>query len=313
MGALKFSRSRCALSISLAAALLAACGGSSVPVGGMNDANGPANSSSGKKTFRYTGKKQSFVVPVGVTQLAVDVRGAGGADAGYKGSPSFLPPAAGGIVEATIPVQPAEKFYVYVGGRGVGGSGGFNGGASGDGYGGGGASDIRTGGDTLQDRIIVAAGGGGSGGPIYFYYSYGGIGGGLKGSPGSGGGSRCSGGGGRGGTQLRGGSGGRAGKGPSSGEDGQAGTDGSFGNGGKGGAKGLYGRGGGGGGGGYYGGGGGGSGASGYSSGCGGYASLIGGGGGGGSSYIEPSATNGRMLTGEASARGDGRVVIRWN
>lgn len=314
MRALTFRR---CLSISLAAALLTACGRAPFPTGGMSSANGTASSSSGKRIFFYTGKKRAFVVPAGVTQLAVDVRGAGGADAGFKGSPSFLPPAAGGIVDASIPVKPGETLYVFVGGRGVS-SGGFNGGGSAY-YGGGGASDIREGGDTLQDRIVVAAGGGGSGVPNYFYYFYAGDGGGLKGSPGSGGyRGTCSGGGGRGGTQHEGGAGGHGGKAPPSGEAGNPGGKGTLGKGGDGGAKGgYYGTQGGGGGGGYYGGGGGGSGTSAYSSGfsgCGSsYDNLIGGGGGGGSSYIEPSATNGKMFTGEASARGDGRVVLRWN
>lgn len=308
--------SRC-LSISLAAALLTACGAASVPIGGMNNSNGPAGSSGGKKIFFYTGKERSFVVPPGVTQLAVDVRGAGGADAGFKSTPSFLPPAAGGIVEATIPVKPGEKLYVFVGGRGVRGSGGFNGGGSAA-YGGGGASDIREGGETLQDRIIVAAGGGGSGVAVYFYYFTAGDGGGLKGSPGLGGYSgTCEGGGGGGGTQHRGGAGGHGGKHPTStsGQDGIPGGKGTLGKGGDGGTiGGSYGTDGGGGGGGYYGGGGGGSGAD-APSGCygGSFGNLVGGGGGGGSSYIESSATNGKMLTGEATARGDGRVVIRWN
>ena len=91
--------------------------------------------------------------------------------------------------------------------------GGFNGGGDGAvdnfgqlGSGGGGASDIRIGGTTLEDRVLVAGGGGGGGGASCNSASaVGGNGGGLVGLPGAS--SGCPGGvGGGGGTQTAGGS-----------------------------------------------------------------------------------------------------------
>jgi hypothetical protein len=134
---------------------------------GWNTGNGRIvlnfNVSPFTQTFNFTGAPQTFVVPVGVTSLTVDVFGAqGGSNGG-----------GGGRVQATIAVIPGETLAIYVGGQGANSStgvanGGFNGGGnSGNcnprycGAGGGGASDIRRG-TTLNDRIIVAGGGGGS-------------------------------------------------------------------------------------------------------------------------------------------------------
>lgn len=314
MGALNFSR--CALGTSVAAALLAACSASSMPFGGVKGA-GLGSASSGSQTFSYTGKKQTFVVPQGVTQLAVVVRGAGGGDAGTHGSPSFVPPAAGGRVDATFVVQSGEKLYVFVGGHGLRGPGGFNGGGGGA-WGGGGASDIRAGGDALQDRIVVAAGGGGTGGQTLYDYGIGGSGGGLRGRAGGPDSTGChdNGNGGSGGAQHRGGSGGAGGQGATPSADGQPGKRGVLGIGGSGGAGGQMGSqvapAGGGGGGGYRGGGGGGGAAASYGSHCGNYYTEFGGGGGGGSSYIEPGVSRRRMWTGYKDARGNGLVIIRW-
>lgn len=61
------------------------------------------------------------------------------------------------------------QIYIYVGGKGEdrgNGTGGFNGGGkgyqNGNAGGGGGASDVRMGGQALENRIIVAGGGGGA-------------------------------------------------------------------------------------------------------------------------------------------------------
>ncbi len=312
-----FEFGRCALCISVAAAWLSACGGgSSTPIPTGNLANG-AGAAKGSKTFKYTGKEQTFNVPTGVKQLTVVAHG--GEGAGVSVYPSTDTPGRSGRVYAIIPVRSGEKLYVFVGGSGT--HGGFNGGGAGGDGGrymgnpGGGASDVRAGGDTLKDRIIVAAGGGGAGEAIYEYGSaYGGDGGGLIGQSGGGGGSGASGGGGSGGTQSKGGSGGPGGQYCSdSGYYGQSGGKGSLSLGGAGGSADSGSDntgGGGGGGGGYYGGGGGGSGASClYGS---AYYASQGGGGGGGSSYAEPNAIKSRMWAGW-KAKGDGLVVFSWN
>jgi hypothetical protein len=232
----------------------------------------------GSQAFAYTGAAQSFVVPAGVTQVTVDVRGASG---GNTGGPGGL----GGRVQAAIGVAAGETLTVSVGGRGIlgPGSSAFNGGAAstGDGGGGGGASDVSRGGT----RLAVAGGGGGGGRPGA---AAGGAGGGLTGGDGTAGG----GGAGRGGTQVAGGAGGAA---NSTGTAGAAGGSGSGGTGGN--RTGRYG--GGGGGGGYFGGGGGGSGSPGG-----------GGGGGGGSSYTVPGAS--AVVHTQGSNSGHGQVTITW-
>ena len=315
MRALEFCR--WALSVSVAAALLGACSGSSIPHAGGNataDAAAPKNS----KTFRYTGAEQRFIVPEGVSQLTVVARG--GEGGGFSIYPSSDNPGFPGRVHATIPVHPADILYVFVGGSGT--HGGFNGGGAAGAPGrknypgnpGGGASDIRVGGDTVNDRIIVAAGGGGAGQAVLTYgHNDGGNGGGLAGKSGGGGGSSydAGGGGGGGGTQSEGGSGGTGGLTYYS-KSGQPGGNGALGLGGSGG-NGICTNagGGGGGGGGYYGGGGGGGGGNHHGTACYSYSEGQGGGGGGGSSYVEASAIKSRMWTGWKS-KGDGLVIFTW-
>ena len=127
--------------------------------------------------YVFTGSVQNFIVPVGVTQIAVQAYGAKGGDGGYAGG-------YGGYVAATLSVNPGQSLYIYVGGAGSSGyysppgsfahpSGGYNGGGYGSanscysvdrkGGGGGGATDIRTNPGDLSSRIIVAGGGGGGG------------------------------------------------------------------------------------------------------------------------------------------------------
>lgn len=286
-----------ALSISLAAALLCACGGgSSVPVAIGNTVNGTSELKH-HQTFAYTSKKQTFIVPARVTQLTVVARGAEGGGFAFTHLGCFGFP---GRVEAVIPVHSGDKLFVFVGGRSGFNGGGASGGGRYNGYSGGGASDVRMGGDKLKDRIIVAAGGGGAG-DEYVYYGYcdamGGNGGGLQGQAGG-----YSVNGGSGGTQNAGGSGGG---GTGNGRAGGTGALGFGGNGGNGSRSGPYGLGGGGGGGGYYGGGGGGGGSS---------SSAQSGGGGGGSSYVKPNAINPRMWTGwRGTGNGDGQIIFFWN
>jgi hypothetical protein len=309
---------RYALTIGAAAALLAGCRASQLP--GVTSSSGAANSPSGvapfvfthDMMFRFTGKKQTFKVPSGVTRIRVIAVGA-------SGGGSVI--AHGGRVSAVIPVIPSETLAIYVGGAGTSSTGGFNGGGAGgrtcysssgcgySGYGAGGASDVREGGDALTDRIVVAGGGGGRGGNgVGTNGGSGGKGGASIGGRGKKGccGYFISGGGGTGGTQDQGGSGGKS--------SGHRGESGQLGNGG-GGATGCGtsecgydGGGGGGGGGGFYGGGGGGAGILDFSIGIG-----SGGGGGGGSSYLEPTAKDVHMCQGWKNATGNGLVVFSWD
>lgn len=302
-----------AFSLSIAAAMLAGCGGSP----SVRPLYATSDTSSHQQTFQYTGGAQRFKVPAGVTTLNVVARGAeGGGVSGCGSAGCYFEGGIGGRVHAQIPVKPGGTLYVYVGGSAgrLSVAGGFNGGGNGGSsgasftaYGGGGASDVREGGDALQDRILVAAGGGGQGaGWVSYFYGYGGKGGGLVGGSGN---STYKANGGGGGSQTQGGTGGAG-----TGESGQSGGNGSLGTGGNGGngnATGYHvnGGAGGGGGGGYYGGGGGG--------GIGSPGSTEpGGGGGGGSSFIEPSALKGRMWSGWKRGweklSGNGLVVFSW-
>jgi hypothetical protein len=256
-------------------------------------------------TFRYTGEKQSFKVPVGVSWITVVALGAGGGGA-FAGR--------GGRVSAEIPVMQDERLAVFVGGTTTGASGGYNGGGQGvtengstAGYGGGGATDIREDHDRLRDRILVAGGGGGQGGefPSYENDGRGGKGGGISAGAGRSGYGidGLGGGGGSGGTQDNGGSGGSAGSGYYG--YGQVGLSGSRGEGGSGGIGQNFA--GGGGGGGYYGGGGGGGGGWDRGDQIGG-----GGGGGGGSSYAEPNARKYESRKAWKTATGNGVVTLSW-
>ncbi len=315
-----------ALSLSIAAAILAGCGGSQLPIGAPNGTSDDGNLLPYHTTFRYTGKAQSFKVPAGVTNLTVVALGAAGAgeSGSYHGYYEYY--GRGSRVYAIIPVTPRETLYVFVGGQGST-IGGFNGGGNPGSDtsrrvtcdGGGGASDVRDGGHTLRDRVLVAAGGGGAG--CGFYGGDGEIVFGGKGgrAVGEAGGSFYYGdesvGGGGGGTQTHGGAGGfGGGNGSGAGGSGQSGSLGRGGNGGAGGLD-LYcnpsnyfcnGGGGAGGGGGYYGGGGGGGGAGGYDD------HWPGAGGGGGSSYVEPYASRARLWRGWKTANGEGLVVFSW-
>jgi hypothetical protein len=172
----------------------------------------------------------------------------------------------GGYSAGNYSLTSGQAVYVYVGGQGSGSnstnaaiSGGFNGGgnayngdASGRAASGGGASDIRIGGASLSNRVIVAGGGGGG----RFYADYGtqsgGFGGGATGGDGvTGSFSASTSRNGKGGTQSAGGAGG---------QNGMTAGSGTLGNGGHGYTGDRMGSSGGGGG--YYGGGGAGPGMS---------------------------------------------------
>lgn len=253
-------------------------------------------------TFGYTGAAQSFTVPPQCTSMKATLKGG-------KGGGGALPEK----TVATFTVVPGQILHLYVGGSGglpssgTGGDGGWNGGGKGGtntaghgGRGGGGATDIRIGGTTLADRVLVAGGSGGAGGPGGDFV--GGRGGGTTGEDGdgvvhSGGNTK-----GHGGTQLAGGAGGVS-ISPISND----GIDGSLGNGGRGcnlTVSGAYC--GGGGGGGYYGGGG-----------AGGADMSIGAGGGGGGSGYVAAAINGDAPTGTSQVRGTSdipsQIVLEYN
>lgn len=268
-------------------------------------------------TFSYTGSAQSFIVPSGVTSINIEAWGASGQGVTVE---QYTPSTGGlgGYATGDLAVTPGDVIWVYVGGTGTDGAGGFNGGAIG-GFGtagsggisgfagsGGGASDVRIGAATLNDRIIVAGGGGG-GGRDYVNGSCqpcgqggnGGAGGGTLGvdgedptdpiygfyfNPGAGG---------KGGTQIAGGLGGDGPQGP----DGNPGVIGDGGIG----INGSFTIASGGGGGGYYGGG---SGA-GANIGSG----AAGAGGAGGASYIG-GVINGSTNNGVRS--GDGEIILSW-
>ncbi|HEU4719256.1 MAG TPA: HYR domain-containing protein [Bacteroidia bacterium] len=133
----------------------------------------------GVDTFLYTGAVQYYTVPAGITTLTIEAWGAQGG-ANWVNNTNY-----GGYAKADFSVTPGEVLEVRVGQQPNGITGGYNGGGNGEGagQGGGGASDVRQGGSTLNDRIIVGGGGGGAG-----YWSslevVGGVGGGTNGGDG---------------------------------------------------------------------------------------------------------------------------------
>jgi hypothetical protein len=232
----------------------------------------------GTQTFSFTGANQTWTVPVGVTSITLDARGAqGGTVANGQGGN-------GGRLQGTLAVTPGQVLNVFVGGTTTTLTGGFNGGANGgnstSARGGGGASDVRIGGIALANRVFIAGGGGGGGENCFTpNNNNGGLGGGLIGGTGF----QC---GlqtdyvGFGGTQSAGGA--------TNVLCCLYGVAGTLGNGGAGTA--TYG---GGGGGGYYGGGGGAY-----------------GGGGGGSSF---SGTATSVTHTQGFQSGNGQVILSWN
>ena len=113
-------------------------------------------------TFEYTGAPQEWVVPYGVTSATFDLMGAEGRGFNCEVGCRFLA-GRGGRSAANIAVTPRSTVQVMVGGVGQPNAGGFNGGGNAL-NGGGGATDIRIGGTSLSDRVLVAGGGGGTGG-----------------------------------------------------------------------------------------------------------------------------------------------------
>lgn len=271
-------------------------------------------------TFYYTGGQQTFTVTDCMSNLVIKTWGAEGANANDK-NPTNASGGLGGYAEGELAVTGGQTLYIFVGGAGdVSGAGGYNGGGNGGSSsagsscfggpagGGGGASDVRFGGTSLADRIIVAAGGGGAGrdycNGTCQPCGCGGAGGGAGGATGVDGDAAYNCGFGYDGTGVNFGGGADAVSGgafgPQDGGSTNVGTDGALGLGGNG-SDGQYDVAGGGGGGGYYGGGGGGGASNG---------SGVGGGGGGGGSSYTGTLTNPSMQTGVSS--GNGMVVIEY-
>ncbi len=139
-------------------------------------------------------KPYKWVVPV-TGDYTFEVAGAKGADSTLKiaGKNVYGYGTKGAIVTGTVKLTAGTELYLYVGKRGSGKTGGWNGGGSGrsetyintivgsdwnlnetfstycrgNAGGGGGASDIRLSGMSANNRILVAPGGGGAGTSIY--------------------------------------------------------------------------------------------------------------------------------------------------
>lgn len=251
--------------------------------------------------YEFIGAAQTYTVPLGVTQLVVDLYGAQGGNNGGSNASG----AGGGRVSCILTVTPGEVLQVNVGGKPdvtnpATSTGGWNGGGNGatngsnsGGGGGGGATDIRRSPYGLANRLVVAGGGGGAGGNGVVNNQAHGFGAYPEGGDGVDGTGHpiawAVGGG--GGTQSAGGAGGAGAPG--------SGTAGGLATGGNGGGTVIGGllRGGGGGGGGYYGGGGGGGATSGQQAAA----------GGGGSGFV-----TGTFVVAEDGVRLDhGRVMVR--
>jgi|GEM_PF-1132398 len=115
------------------------------------------NSCPGPFTFNYTGSMQTWTVPAGVTSVIIETWGAQG-QGGNGGN--------GGYAKGIMTVSPGQILNIFVGGQN-----GYNGGGIGHAAtprNGGGASDVRAGGTTLNDRVIVAGGGGSSSGDVNY-------------------------------------------------------------------------------------------------------------------------------------------------
>ena len=121
---------------------------------------GAAQASAATDTFAYTGGSQLWTVPSGVISATFDLYGAAG------GTSQYGTGGLGGRATATLAVTPGDSIQIEVGQNGqtqLTYDNVYNGGAGGL-VAGGGATDVRIGGSTLNDRVLVAGGGGGAGG-----------------------------------------------------------------------------------------------------------------------------------------------------
>lgn len=130
------------------------------------------SAASDSTTFNYvTTAAQTYVVPLGVTQVTIQARGGDGAGASASGFQSCG--GAGALVTTVVDVNPGETLNIYVAGRGIHGTGdlsgstggwGYGSGGTGDGYGGGGGGGATA--VILSGAPLVVAGGGGGAGRI---------------------------------------------------------------------------------------------------------------------------------------------------
>jgi LPXTG-motif cell wall-anchored protein len=126
----------------------------------------------GTKDFVYTGAPEDWTVPAGITSITALVCGASGENMLLGGTSTKFAgrPGHGGCVGADVRVAPGDVIHVRVGGHATTSAGGWPDGGLMTcpgiicGGGGGASSDIRIGGDTLADRVLVGGGGGGGGG-----------------------------------------------------------------------------------------------------------------------------------------------------
>ena len=124
-----------------------------------------------RDTLFFTGGEQNYTIPCGVSMVTIDAFGGKGANGSDGGNNSFG--GVGGLgahAQGVLSVTNGQSFTVVIGGQATGVTGGYNGGGFGGNAGtsfgaggGGGATDIRFGGNTIGDRILVAGGGGGGG------------------------------------------------------------------------------------------------------------------------------------------------------
>jgi hypothetical protein len=124
-----------------------------------------------RDTLFFTGGEQNYTIPCGVTSVIIDAFGGKGANGTNGGNNSIGGVGGlGGHAQGVLSVTSGQSLTVVVGGQATGVTGGYNGGGFGGNAGtsfgaggGGGATDIRLGGNTIGDRILVAGGGGGGG------------------------------------------------------------------------------------------------------------------------------------------------------
>ena len=154
---------------------------------------------------------------------SLEAWGASGGDAYHPPSDTHISGGRGGYSRGVLKLTDTTELFLTLGGHGISNqtgdqqsylSGGFNGGGNGyigtnqyPGGSGGGSTDIRLGGNSIENRILVAGGGGGAGSPNRptVLGSFGGAGGGLKGLDGGGWNASADGSQGRGANQTHGG------------------------------------------------------------------------------------------------------------
>ena len=118
--------------------------------------------------FSYTGTDQQWVVPLGVTQVFIDVFGAQGGTSTSPGAGGL-----GGKVRAVLNVTPGETLFLMVGGQptsrlavyGNGGNGGTNtSNVNNQSMAGGGMSGVFRTSISMANALLIAGGGGGGAG-----------------------------------------------------------------------------------------------------------------------------------------------------